>query len=136
MHHSLSHERYAHSFEIERCTSLLDADYTYFMAEKLTLDQVSHIAKLARMEVSAEEAEKLREQISGVLAFVEKLQEVSVDGVQPTSHVGDMMNVLREDSREEVNIGQENAERERMVGQFPREKSGFLQVPPVFMHKK
>lgn len=104
--------------------------------QKLTSEQVLHIAKLARLEVSAEEAEKLREELSGVLEFVGKLQEISMEGVQPTSHVGGLVNALREDSRESVNVGEENAERERMVEQFPRRKGGFLQVPPVFGHKK
>ena len=106
------------------------------MSEKLTSDQVLHIAKLARTEVSADEAEKLREELSGALAFVEKLQEVSVKGVVPTSRMGEGVNVLREDSREAVNVEQENAEQERMVGQFPDKKDRFLKVPAIFIYKK
>lgn len=69
--------------------------------------QIKHIANLARLELSDAELEKYGGQLSGILSFVEQLQEVDTDNVEPTAQVTGMENIFREDkvidwNREEV----------------------------------
>ena len=59
---------------------------------------VEHIAHLARLRLSQEEKEKFGAQLSSILTYVEKLNELDTSGVEPTSHVLAMANVLREDA--------------------------------------
>jgi aspartyl-tRNA(Asn)/glutamyl-tRNA(Gln) amidotransferase subunit C len=63
----------------------------------LSLDDVSRIARLARIEISAAEAEQTRGQLNNILAFVEALQAVNTDGIEPMAHAVDVVQRLRED---------------------------------------
>jgi aspartyl-tRNA(Asn)/glutamyl-tRNA(Gln) amidotransferase subunit C len=60
-------------------------------------DQVLHVAKLARLRLSDEEVERMAGELSKILEHVETMNELDLDGVEPTSHVVDLVNVLRED---------------------------------------
>jgi aspartyl-tRNA(Asn)/glutamyl-tRNA(Gln) amidotransferase subunit C len=64
----------------------------------LNAEQVQHIAKLARLGLSKEEGEKFAKQLSDIMAYVDMLNEVNVDNVEPTSQVTGLENVTREDS--------------------------------------
>lgn len=71
-------------------------------------DQVLHVARLARLELSEEEVERMLRELSGVLEHVDRIGELALDDVEPTSHVVALENVLRADeprpswSREEL----------------------------------
>jgi aspartyl-tRNA(Asn)/glutamyl-tRNA(Gln) amidotransferase subunit C len=71
-------------------------------------DQVLHVARLARLKLSDEEVERMASELSGILEHVEHISELDLDGVEPTSHVIALVNVLRPDeprpswSRDEV----------------------------------
>ena len=71
-------------------------------------DQVFHVAKLARLKLSDDEVERMAKELSGILEHVEKISELDLEGVEPTSHVIQLENVLRPDrsrpswSRDEV----------------------------------
>jgi aspartyl-tRNA(Asn)/glutamyl-tRNA(Gln) amidotransferase subunit C len=81
------------------------ATYDPAMIEK---DQVLHVAKLARLKLSDDEVERMASELSGILEHVEKISELDLEGVEPTSHVIQLENVLRPDrsrpswSRDEV----------------------------------
>ena len=60
-------------------------------------DQVLHVARLARLHLSDQELERMPGELSKILDHVEKMDELDLDGVEPTSHVVDLTNVLRED---------------------------------------
>lgn len=64
---------------------------------KLSTDDVRHIAKLCRLNVSDEEVEKFSTELSSILRFVEKLQEVDTKQVEPTPQVTGLTNGFRED---------------------------------------
>jgi aspartyl-tRNA(Asn)/glutamyl-tRNA(Gln) amidotransferase subunit C len=66
----------------------------------LDRDQVLHVAKLARLELSDEEVERMAAELSHVLDHIEKIRELDLEGVPPTSHVIDVVNVLRADEPE------------------------------------
>ncbi len=60
-------------------------------------DEVEHIARLSRLALSEAEAERMREQLSGILAYIDKLRALDTGGVEPTSHAVPLLNVMRED---------------------------------------
>ncbi|MBS1871506.1 MAG: Asp-tRNA(Asn)/Glu-tRNA(Gln) amidotransferase subunit GatC [Actinobacteria bacterium] len=59
--------------------------------------QVLHVAKLARLALSEQEVEQMSRELSAVLGHIEKLSELDLEGVPPTSHVVDVVNALRAD---------------------------------------
>lgn len=63
----------------------------------ITPEQVKHIAKLARLGLKDDDVEKFAKQLSSIMEYVEKLNEVDVKDVQPTSQVTGLENVMRED---------------------------------------
>lgn len=63
----------------------------------LTLAEVDHIAQLARLELSAEEKERYREQLSAILDYAARLQELDTEGIAPTASVLPPRSVLRPD---------------------------------------
>ena len=64
---------------------------------KLSPEEIKHIADLARLELMPEELAKFGEQLSAVLSYIGQLQEVDVEGVEPTAQVTGLTNVWRED---------------------------------------
>jgi len=63
----------------------------------LTKQEVEHIAKLARLELTEEEFEKYGNQLSAVLDYIDQLREVDVTGVEPTAQITGLENAWRED---------------------------------------
>jgi aspartyl-tRNA(Asn)/glutamyl-tRNA(Gln) amidotransferase subunit C len=63
----------------------------------LDRDQVLHVARLARLELGEPEVARMAEELSNVLDHIEKIRELDLDGVEPTSHVIDVVNALRPD---------------------------------------
>jgi aspartyl-tRNA(Asn)/glutamyl-tRNA(Gln) amidotransferase subunit C len=64
------------------------------MLDRQTVD---HVARLARLELSDAEAEQMAVELSKVLDHIEAIRELDLDGVEPTSHVVDVVNALRPD---------------------------------------
>ncbi len=60
-------------------------------------EQVLHVARLARLELSAEETDQMRQELSSVLGHIEKLGELDLSGVEPTAHVVEVDQALRPD---------------------------------------
>jgi aspartyl-tRNA(Asn)/glutamyl-tRNA(Gln) amidotransferase subunit C len=60
-------------------------------------EQVSHVARLARLELTDEEADSMVDELSGILEHVDKLAELELENVPPTDHVVELENVLRPD---------------------------------------
>ncbi len=67
------------------------------MAPMIDREQVDHVARLARLELSDAEAQRMAEELSKVLDHIEAIRELELEGVEPTSHVVDIVNALRED---------------------------------------
>jgi aspartyl-tRNA(Asn)/glutamyl-tRNA(Gln) amidotransferase subunit C len=60
-------------------------------------EQVLHVARLARLRLNDEEVERMSSELSGILDHVERISELDLEGVEPTSHVIELENVLRPD---------------------------------------
>jgi aspartyl-tRNA(Asn)/glutamyl-tRNA(Gln) amidotransferase subunit C len=63
----------------------------------LSREQVLHVARLARLDVTDEEVERFAGELSKVVDWIDKIGELDLEGVEPTSHVVELENVLRED---------------------------------------
>ena len=63
----------------------------------ISKEQVLHVAKLARLSLSEEETQRLMGEMSGMIAFADKLKELDVAGIRPTTHAVPMQNVFRAD---------------------------------------
>jgi len=64
---------------------------------ELSTADVRHVARLARLALSDEQVEHFRTQLAAVLAYVRRLHELDLDGVEPLTHVGDVTNRLDDD---------------------------------------
>ena len=69
------------------------------MAQRLSIDEVRHVAKLARLRLTDEQLERYRGQLSAVLDHIAKLSELDVEGVEPMAHPSDLTNRLDDDAR-------------------------------------
>jgi aspartyl-tRNA(Asn)/glutamyl-tRNA(Gln) amidotransferase subunit C len=92
----------------------------------ISKEQVQKVAMLGRLKLSEEEAEQYTTQLNDILQFVEKLNELDTENVEPTSHVLPMQNVLRED---EV---RPSLERDKALANAPEQQDGMFRVPAVF----
>ena len=63
----------------------------------ISRQDVEHVARLARLALSDAELERMREQLSGILAYIDKLRALDVEGVEPTAHAVPLVNVMRDD---------------------------------------
>ncbi len=63
----------------------------------ITIAEVQHIAKLAKLSFNSEELEKMAQELDAIVGYIEQLQELELDEVPPTAHVLDLSNVFRED---------------------------------------
>jgi aspartyl-tRNA(Asn)/glutamyl-tRNA(Gln) amidotransferase subunit C len=86
-------------------------------------DQVLHVARLARLRLSDEELERMPGELSKILEHVERMDELDLEGVEPTSHVVELQNVLRED------VPRPSLPRERALAGAPDVADGGFRVP-------
>ena len=91
----------------------------------ITKKAVEHIALLSRLKLTEEEKETFVKQLSGILTHVEKLNEVDTNGVEPTSHVVKMQNVMRDD------IVTVSLPVEKVLANAPDSTEEFFRVPKI-----
>ncbi|WP_017729181.1 Asp-tRNA(Asn)/Glu-tRNA(Gln) amidotransferase subunit GatC [Halalkalibacterium ligniniphilum] len=92
---------------------------------RISIEQVKHVAHLARLSISEEEAKVFTEQLDAIIGFAEQLNELNTDGVEPTSHVLDMKNVLRED------VPAKGLPVEDVLKNAPDHEDGQIRVPSI-----
>jgi aspartyl-tRNA(Asn)/glutamyl-tRNA(Gln) amidotransferase subunit C len=63
----------------------------------ITRKDVEHVARLTRLALTEAELERMREQLNSILAHLDTLRAVPTEGVEPTSHAVDVVNVMRDD---------------------------------------
>lgn len=89
------------------------------------LATVKRVARLARIAVSEEEANRMTGELNGILGFVEQLSEVNVEGVEPMTSVTPMVMRKRDDAVSEGNKADD------IVANAPASDRNFFQVPKV-----
>ncbi len=93
----------------------------------LTEEEILHIATLARIGVSEKDVEKYRRDLSEILDYFKKLDEVNVDGVEPIGHITGMQNTFRTDAS--VDFG--DLGKEAILKNVPDERDGYVKVKSV-----
>jgi aspartyl-tRNA(Asn)/glutamyl-tRNA(Gln) amidotransferase subunit C len=92
----------------------------------LTEQEVRHIAKLARLGLTGQEIEKFQKELSSILDYIGKLNEVDISNVSPASHAVLIENATRKD---EIKTKQTP---EKILSNAPETKNNFLKVMSVF----
>lgn len=95
------------------------------MAERISREQVLHVAQLARLAVSDEEIGVLTGQLAAVLEHAADVAALDTTGVPPTAHPVPLLNVLRDD------VVQPSLDRDEVLAEAPAAESGRFKVPPI-----
>ena len=91
----------------------------------ITVKDVQHVAKLARLNLTPEEENMFTGQLNAILQYADKLKELDTDNVEPTTHVLPLSNVMRED------IARDSLPVEKVMLNAPDEEDGQFKVPAV-----
>ena len=91
----------------------------------VTINEVRHIAKLARIAMSDEELARLEPELNNILGWIEQLGEVDTDGVEPLTAVIDQKLRLRDD------VVSDGDCRDEVLANAPEAQHGFFAVPKV-----
>ncbi|MCM3739418.1 Asp-tRNA(Asn)/Glu-tRNA(Gln) amidotransferase subunit GatC [Oceanobacillus luteolus] len=95
------------------------------MGNVISKEKVMHVAELARLHITDEEAEKLTDELKSIIEHAQLLNELDTSDVEPTTHVLKLTNVMRKDEPKEW-ITQEEA-----VKNAPDQKDGQFRVPSI-----
>ena len=93
------------------------------MADKISDETIEYVGILAKLELSDEEKEKAKEEMGKMLEYIEILNELDTQGIEPMSHVFPVTNVFRED------IVTNGDDREAVLSNAPEKKDGSFEVP-------
>jgi aspartyl-tRNA(Asn)/glutamyl-tRNA(Gln) amidotransferase subunit C len=91
----------------------------------ISREDVEHVARLARLELSEVELERMRVELNNILAYIDKLRSLDTRGVEPTSHAVPLTNVMREDEP------RPSFPRDEMLGNAPDRVGDFFRVPRI-----
>ena len=91
----------------------------------ITKEQVEHVAKLARLSLTEDEKNLYTEQLSKILDYIDQLNKVNTEGVEPMTQPIPKVNVVRED------IVKKQFERQDVLKNAPHEEYGFFRVPKI-----
>lgn len=91
----------------------------------ITIKDVEHVAKLARLALSDAEKELFTQQLADIVDYVNLLNELDTQNIEPMAHAIPMTNVLRED------IAENKYNRDEMLAISPLEEDGFIRVPKI-----
>lgn len=86
---------------------------------------VEHVARLARLALTDAEIERMRVQLNGILAYIEKLNELDTQDVEPTSHAVPLVNVMRDDAAGPC------LPRDEALANAPDRAGEFFRVPRI-----
>ena len=95
------------------------------MAEKIDEAQVRKVAKLSRLELTEAEVGEFTSQLSAILDYVEKMNELDTENVEPLAHCLPVSNVLRED------CAKESLGTEKTLANAPQWDGNFFKVPKI-----
>ena len=90
-------------------------------------EEVKHIAKLARLGLTEKEIEKFQKELSSILDYFEKLKEVDVSKIEPTTHSVLLGSVMRKDKEKGADIEVRN----KLIEAVPDKKESFVKVKSI-----
>ena len=94
---------------------------------RVSVKEVEYVASLARLDLLPEEKDSITQQFNVILDYIQRLKELNLSGVEPTTHVQQLKNVFREDRSEGKN---KELLRDVLAG-APEKVGGLFKVPPI-----
>ena len=91
----------------------------------ISIKEVEHVAKLARLSLSEQEKQLYTEQLGKILDYFDELKQVNTDGVEPLAHALSIVSVMRED------CVQPPPGREKLLSSAPSCEGGYFRVPRI-----
>ena len=95
------------------------------MSERISTEQVAHVARLARLDLTEEELEHYTDQLAAILDHAADIEALDLEGVEPMTHPVPLVNVLRED------VVRPCLDRDEVLAAAPAAESGRFKVPPI-----
>jgi aspartyl-tRNA(Asn)/glutamyl-tRNA(Gln) amidotransferase subunit C len=95
------------------------------MAKRITRDDVAHVARLARLTLTDDELDLFTGQLGAVLDHARDVEALDVDGVEPTAHPYELVNVLRAD------VIEPSLDRDEVLHEAPSVEQHQFRVPPI-----
>jgi aspartyl-tRNA(Asn)/glutamyl-tRNA(Gln) amidotransferase subunit C len=92
----------------------------------LSKKEVQHIAKLARLGLTEKEIKRFQKELSSILDYIEKLKEVDILGIEPTSHTIKIEDIMRTDESEKPEM-----ESKKLLELTPETKEGYLKTKSI-----
>lgn len=92
---------------------------------KITRAEVEHVARLARLDLSQEEQERMTSQLDAILGYMDALSALDTSGIEPTTTVIPMVSVMRED------VVRPSLDREEALANAPDREDAFFRVPRI-----
>ncbi|MCM1143070.1 MAG: Asp-tRNA(Asn)/Glu-tRNA(Gln) amidotransferase subunit GatC [Blautia sp.] len=96
------------------------------MANIINDATIEYVGILSKLELSETEREQAKKDMGRMLDYIDKMDELDTEGVEPMSHVFPVQNVFREDIVTNSDI------REELISNAPEQKDGMFMVPPTF----
>jgi aspartyl-tRNA(Asn)/glutamyl-tRNA(Gln) amidotransferase subunit C len=93
--------------------------------QRISLDQVRHVAKLARLDLTDAQVRKYARQLESILDYVAKIGQIDMTGIEPMAHVLPLQNVLRED------VVEPSLSVEDVLKNAPETDGPFFKVPKI-----
>lgn len=94
--------------------------------EKITREEIDHLAELSNFSLTDEEKDSLGEDLGNIIGYISQLDELDTDNVEPTYQVFEMENVWRDDE-----IKPQEADREALLNLAPAKQDNQIKVPKV-----
>lgn len=91
---------------------------------------IKHIASLARIELTKKEEEKISGELSSVLGYIDQLNNINTDGIEPLYQTTGLVNSMRED-RFRKDFEMDGSLNEKLIGQAPKKEGRFIKVKSV-----
>jgi aspartyl-tRNA(Asn)/glutamyl-tRNA(Gln) amidotransferase subunit C len=95
------------------------------MTERITRDDVAHVARLARLTLTDDELDLFTDQLGAVLDHARDVEALDVEGVEPTAHPYELVNVVRDD------VVEPSLDRDEVLREAPAVEQQQFRVPPI-----
>lgn len=93
--------------------------------KEITIEDIEYVCELARLELSLEEKQHLTPQLKDIIKYIEKLNELNTEDIEPTSHVLPLKNVMRPDKLAD------SLDQHDVLDMAPKANEGTFRVPRV-----
>lgn len=97
---------------------------------KISIDEIRHLAHLARLEFTEAEMQEMQGDMDKILGFVEKINELDLEGIEPLVYLSEERNVLRKDEAKQV------LTKDEALKNAPDKDSDYFRVPKVLQREK